>query len=79
MRSSENNFFLPRYNSRIGHKSLSYQGSKLRTKLLFVCLNNISHFGKFEDELKSYLLNSDLIVKVFSDHCYLSTNFNLRN
>ena len=31
MKSSETNFFLPRFNSKIGHKSLSYQGSKLWT------------------------------------------------
>ena len=57
-RSSETNFFLPRFNSKIGHKSLSFQGSKLWTKLP-LCLKNISHFGKFQHELKSYLLNSD--------------------
>ena len=29
-RSSETIFFLPRFNSKIGHKLLSYQGSNLR-------------------------------------------------
>ena len=57
-RSSETNVFLPRFNRKIGNKSLSYQGRKLWTKLP-LCLKNISHFGKFQDELKSYLLNSD--------------------
>ena len=32
-RSSETNFFLPRFNSKIGLELLSYQGSKLWTKL----------------------------------------------
>ena len=32
-RSSETNFFQPRFNSKIGHKSLFYQGSKLWIKL----------------------------------------------
>ena len=31
-RSSENNFLLPRFNSKMGHKSQSYHGSKLWTK-----------------------------------------------
>ena len=44
--------------SKIGHKSLSYQGSKLWIKLP-LCLKNISHLGKFQDKLESYLLNSD--------------------
>ena len=57
-RSSETNFFLPRFNSKIGHKSLSFQGSKLWTKLP-LSLKSISHFGKFQHELKSYLLNSN--------------------
>ena len=57
-RSLETNFFLPRFNSTIGHKPLSYQGSKLWIKLPLY-LKNISHFGKFQDELKSYLLNND--------------------
>ena len=56
--SSETNYFLPRFNSKISHKSLSYQGSKLWIKLP-LCLKIISHFGKFQDKLKSYLLNSD--------------------
>ena len=50
--------FLPRFNSKIGHKSLSFQGSKLWTKLP-LSLKSISHFGKFQHELKSYLLNSN--------------------
>ena len=57
-RSSENKFFKPRFNSKIGHKSLFYQGSKLRTKLP-LCLKLIRYFRKFRVELKSYLLNSD--------------------
>ena len=57
-RISETVFFLPRFNSKIGHKLLSYQRSKLWVKLPLY-LKNISHFGKFQDELKSYLLNSD--------------------
>ena len=56
--SSETTFFLPRFNRKVGHKSLSFQGSKFWTKLP-LCLKNISHFGKFQDKLKSYLLNSD--------------------
>ena len=57
-RSSETILFLPRFNIKIGHKSLSYLGSKLWVKLP-LCLKNISHFRKFNDELKSYLVNSD--------------------
>ena len=56
--TSETNFFLPRINNKYGHKSLAYQGSNLWTELP-LCLKNQSHFGKFHDELKSYLLNSD--------------------
>ena len=57
-RSSDTIFFLPRFNSKVGHKSLSYQGSKLWTELP-LHLKSISHFGKFQDELKIYLLKSD--------------------
>ena len=57
-RSKKVFFFLPRFNSKIDHKLLSYQVSKLWTKLP-LCLKDISHFGKYQDELKSYLLNSD--------------------
>ena len=32
-RSSETNFFLPRFNNKSGHKLLAYQGSRLWTKL----------------------------------------------
>ena len=57
-RSLETNFILPRFNSKIGHKSLSYQGSYLWTKLPFRLIK-LSHFRKFQDELKSYPANSD--------------------
>ena len=50
-RGLETNIFLPRFNSKIGHKSLSYQGSKLSTRLLF-CVKDISHFGKYRMNLK---------------------------
>ena len=57
-RSSETNFLQPRFNSKIGHKPLFYQGSKLWIELP-LCLKSISHFGKFKYELKSYQLKSD--------------------
>ena len=53
-RSSETIFFLPRFNSKIDHKSLSDHGHKLCTKLP-LCLKNKIHFGKFQDELKAYI------------------------
>ena len=58
MRSSETNYFLPKFNTKSGHKLLAYQGSKLWTELQ-LCLKNLSHFGKFQDELKIYLFNRD--------------------
>ena len=57
-RSLETNYFLPRFNNKSGHKLLAYQGSKLQTELP-LCLENQSHFGNFQDKLKSYLLKSD--------------------
>ena len=57
-RSSKINFFLPRYNKNSGQKSLAYQGSKLWTELP-LSLKDLSHFGKFQEELKILLLNSD--------------------
>ena len=48
-RSSATNFFLPVFNNKNGHKSLAYQGSKLWTELT-LCLNNLSHFGRFQDD-----------------------------
>ena len=56
-RSSETNFFLPRFNNKSGHNLLAYQGSRLWTKLPLY-LKNLSNLGKFQEELKSYLLNS---------------------
>ena len=41
----KNNFFLPGFNSKIGNKSLSYQGSKFWSKLP-LCLKAISYFEK---------------------------------
>ena len=49
-KSSEICFFLPRFNSKIGHKSQSYQGSKLWTNLP-LCLKKYKSFGKLQDEL----------------------------
>ena len=56
-RSSETNFFLPRFSNKSGHKSLACQGSKLWTELT-LRLKNISQFGRFQDEFKNSLLNS---------------------
>ena len=56
-RSSEANFFLPIFNNKSGHKLLAYKGIRLWTKLPFY-LKNLSNLGKFQEELKSYLLNS---------------------
>ena len=61
-RSSEINFFLPRFNNSSGHKLLAYQGSRLWT-MLPIYLKNLTNIGKFQDELKNYLLNSD-----YQDH-----------
>ena len=61
-RSSEVNIFLPRFNNSSGHKLLAYQGSRLCT-MSPIYLKNLSNFGKFQDELKNYLLNSD-----YQDH-----------
>ena len=52
MRSSETIFILPRLNSKIGHKSLSYQGSKLLTKILLY-LKNLIHYDKLRMNLKT--------------------------
>ncbi len=52
-RSSETNFFLPRFNNKSGHKLLAYQSSRLWTRLP-LCLKNLSNFGKFQDKLEKY-------------------------
>ena len=56
-RGLETNIFLPRFNSKISHTSLFYQGSKLLTKLP-LCLKDKSLFGKFQDKLKIYLIKT---------------------
>ena len=62
-RCSKTNFFLPRFKSSNGHKLLAYQGSKLWTDLL-IKLKEQVHFGRFQLELKEYLLNDQLFKRV---------------
>ena len=54
-KSSKTNFFLPRFHSDYGHKSLAYQGSRLCNKIPND-LKDHSHHGKFHVKLKDILL-----------------------
>ena len=57
--SSKTNFFLLRYLSDYGHKSLAYQGSRLWNEIPND-LKNQSHLEKFQVKLKDTLLKHQL-------------------
>ena len=57
---SQRNFFLPICNSKHRQKSLVYQGSKLWTELPND-LKDQSHRGRFQVDLRDFLLKEQLI------------------